>query len=91
MEVPFTCYTTNYLTVYSEMICSLLSKWHYLSAHSDFGFFSCVGYLNPKNCMKGVKNMSFNFVGYMKHRALSEFLLIPFLSPNAVIGRFGKY
>ena len=61
MEVPFTQYTANYLTVYSEMICSLLSKWHYLSAHSNFGFFSCVGYLHPKDCIKGVKNTFFNF------------------------------
>ena len=57
MEVPFTWYTVNYLTVYSEMTCSLLGKWHYLSAHSDFGFFACVGYLHPKDYMESVKNL----------------------------------
>ena len=52
MEVPFTKYTANDLTVCSQMICSVISKWHfhfYLSLHSDFGFFSCVGYLYPKD------------------------------------------
>ena len=60
------------------MICSVLSKWQfyfYLSAHSDFGFFSCVGYLHPKLHIKGVKNPFLNFVGYMKSRLLLEGLL----------------
>ena len=33
-------------------------KWHfhfYLSAHSDFGFFSCVGYLPSKLHIKNIK------------------------------------
>ena len=64
--------------MYSQMICSVLSKWQfyfYLSAHSDFGFFSCVGYLHPKLHIKGVKSPFLNFVGYMKHRLLLEGLL----------------
>ena len=64
--------------MYSQMICSVLNKWQfyfYLSAHSDFGFFSCVGYLHPKLHIKGVKSPFLNFVGYMKHRLLLEGLL----------------
>ena len=33
------------MTLQSQIVCSVLSKWHHFSAHSDFGFFSCVGYL----------------------------------------------
>ena len=57
MEVPFIKYTANYLTVYSEMICSSLSKLHYLSAHNDFGFFSYVGYLPSKLHIKNIKTL----------------------------------
>ena len=56
--MPFTKYTTNYLTLYSQIICSVLSKWHfhfYLSAHGDLRFFSRVAYLHPKDYIKGVK------------------------------------
>ena len=63
------------------MICSVLSKWYfhfYLSAPSDFGFFSFVGYLHPKLHIKGVKTPFLNFVGYMKSRLLSEGLLRSF-------------
>ena len=80
IEVPFIKYTVNHFTVHSQMICSFLSKQHihfYLSAHRDFGFFSCVGYLHPKYQIKGVKNLFLNFVGYMKSRLLSEGLLSP--------------
>ena len=58
MEVPFTYYTANHLTAHIQIICSVLSKWHfhfYLSAHSDFGFFSCVGYLPSKLHIKNRK------------------------------------
>ena len=63
MKEPFTKYTANYLTVCSQMICSVLSKWHfhfYVSAHRDFGFFSCVGYLHPKDYKESVKNPILN-------------------------------
>ena len=83
------CFSTKRLTnfeltwcimtrLYSQDICSVLSKWQfyfYLSAHSDFGFFPCVGYLHPKSHIKGVKSPFLNFVGYMKSRLLLEGLL----------------
>ena len=78
MEVLFSNYTANYLTLYSQMIYSVLSKWHfhfYLSAYSDFGFFSCLDYLHPKEYIEGVKNKFLNLVGYMMHQVLSTFLL----------------
>ena len=46
------------------MICSVIQKWYfhfYLSAHGNFGFFSCAGYLHPKDYIKGVKNTFLNF------------------------------
>ena len=64
MEVPFIKYTANYLNMRNQMICSVLSKWHFhfhVSPHSSFGFFSCVGYLHPKDYIKGVKNLFLNF------------------------------
>ena len=62
----------------SQIVCCVLNKWHfhfYVSAHRDFGFFSCVGYLHPKYYIKGVKNPFLNFVGYMMYQVLSESLL----------------
>ena len=49
--------------LHSQKVCSVLDKWHfhfYLSAHSNFGFFSCVGYLHPKDYIKSVKNPFLN-------------------------------
>ena len=34
--------------------------YFYISAHSDFGFFSFVGYLHPKDYIKSVKNPFLN-------------------------------
>ena len=51
MEVPFIKYTANYLTVYSQMICRVLSKWlfyFYLSAHSNFEFLTA-SIAGPRN------------------------------------------
>ena len=64
MEVPFMKYTANYLCRAAEIVCSVLLKWHlhfYLFPHSDFVFFSCVGYLHPKHYIKSVKNPFLNF------------------------------
>ena len=60
----------------------------YLSAHSDFGFFSCVGYLHPKLHIKGVKSPFLNFVGYMKHRLLLEGLLRYYTVPPWELMKF---
>ena len=57
-------YTANYFCRAAEIVCSVLHKWHlrfYLIPHSDFGFFSCVGYLHPKDYIKSVKNPFLNF------------------------------
>ena len=62
-DVPFIKYTANYLTIYSQMICSVLNKWHfhfYLSAHNRFGFFSFVGYLPSKLHIKNIKTPFFD-------------------------------
>lgn len=59
VEVSFSIYTANHLTVCSQIICSVPGKWHfnfYLSVHSNFGPFYCVAYLYPKDYIKVVKN-----------------------------------
>ena len=64
MEVPFIRYTANYLCRAALVVCLVLHKWHlrfYLFPHSDFGFFSCVGYLHPKDYIKSVKIPFLNF------------------------------
>ena len=64
MEVSFTEYTANYLTVYSQMICSVLSKWQfhfYLSANSDFGFFFLCRLFTPQISHKRCKRPIFEF------------------------------
>ena len=79
MEVLLIKYNVSYLTVCTQMICSVLSKWHfhfYFSTQIDFRIFSCLGYLDPEKYIKGVKNTFLNLVGYMMHRVLSKFLLI---------------
>ena len=56
-------YTANYLCRAAQIVCSVLYKWHlrfYLSAHSDFELFSCVGYLHPKDYIKSVKTLFLN-------------------------------
>ena len=63
MEVPFMKYVHCKLFMPRGIVCSILHKWHLrfcLSAHSDFGFFSCVGYLHPKDYVKSVKNPFLN-------------------------------
>ena len=60
MELPFPWYTANHLIVQSQIICSVLNKWHshfYLSAHSKFGLFSCLAYLPSKLHMKNIKTL----------------------------------
>ena len=66
------------------IVCSVLHKWHllfYLSAHSDFGFFSCVGYLHPKYYIKGVKTPFFYF---------GQVHDVPF-SPITYVNGYGVY
>ena len=78
-------YTANYSC---REVCSVIHKWHlrfYLPAHSDFGFFSFVGYLHLKDYIKSVKKLLLNLGLNNLYRLLAKSLLKLILWPSDLI------
>ena len=81
-------YTANYLCRAAEIVCSVLHKWHlcfYLIPHSDFGFFSCVGYLHPKDYIKSVKNPFLNLELNSLYHALTFLITVALKGVQLII------
>ena len=47
----------------------------YLIPHRDFGFFSCVDYLHPKDYIKSIKNLFLNLELHNLYHAVAFLIL----------------